>query len=296
VTNTVIFDFKQTLLVNGIISNEILEKPWILNPYLLFFLTSVSIQKIMYFDLLLVILLEIIVIFVMQFRYILVYFKSKLQAMYKETIKDQNPTLFDFTAKIQKNKLLHYLFILFIVFLLVDILIVTFNSIIRPFNDTLPNLSEYVIVKIIISLVNQSQTIEYLAGLFYLLILFVGVLIIFNIVSLKLHETQLSNSFSGIAGLFSVNLLIILSFLIYDLQNYRFEPLKNFNSFFISSEWTFGYDFFIKLVTIGDITFFIIVLLYILTFITKKFNENRKNDEILPEIKEEESGEGEVIN
>lgn len=271
--NTAIFDFKNVLLSNNLITSDMLAKPYLIDPYFLLFLSMVVIPRILLFDILLSALISLAVIIKMQYSYIITYFRSKFNQTFRESLENENTTIGNFNAKIQNSIFLHFLFILFIVFLIWDVILVTYTTFIMPLDPSLfPNFSHVIIITLLLSFIDSLRTILSINGVLFLIILFVAVLVVFNIVSIKLNEKNIEHSIFGVNSLVSVSFILINAFLLYDLYNSGSVSLNSFKTIFIASFIGYSYHWLVTAVIFCDSLF----VLYTLLIIGKKGKKRLK--------------------
>ena len=94
--NTIISDFGSVLFTNGLLPHSVIDRPWTMDFSYLLILTSVSIHRIVLFDVLMALLLGLIMVIFMQFNYIYTYFKSKLKSDFRDRMKEENNTIYSF--------------------------------------------------------------------------------------------------------------------------------------------------------------------------------------------------------
>ena len=278
---TVLVDFQTFLLNNNIVPNSVFSAPWTMDPIVLLILTLFEIHRILFVDVFVTGFFSFLFLSYMQFTYILTYFKSLFNKSFKEKLHESNKAIYDFNAKIQKNIILNILFWVFILFLSWDVLLVVYNTYIQPLSpSTLPDASKYIIVYVIM---NNLQGLQYPTNyfsIFLVLLLFIAVLIVFNTVSIKLNEEMIENSLTGVFTIFSFSFVLIISYLIYDLQHYTLHPLMNFQLLYISNV---DYSYYTVLMVGIICDSFLMVIL--LTFIAYKL----KRRLVKPSVKTSES-------
>lgn len=270
--NTIISDFGSVLFANGLVSKSVIDKPWTMDPYSLLFLTTIAIHRILLVDVLLVLIIGFFMLTFTQFQFIYTYFKSKLNSDFNTKLREENPDISKFNAKIQNHRVLHYLFVLFVVFLAWDVSVVTILSIIKIIEPhTGLKISNYIIITSLITFYSHFQSSVSNSLIFLLLALFLGTLIVFNIVSIKLKESTLKKSYSGSLYLVLTSFMLIIAYLIYDLQNYDLNPLEFFKTIQISSYINLDTNFFLIIAYYCDYLLLLIFLGFIFYKVEIKF-------------------------
>lgn len=274
---TPVGDFGKFLTTIGFIPKEVLTKPYLIDPVSLLILSTVSIERIVFIDVFLIIIFGLMLLIYYQFRYIINYFKSKYNTEFKKLIEFDNTEIFRFNSKIQGSIILHLLFILFILFLGWDVVAVTYNTFIVPVNASVfPDISNYLIITVLLSNFSSLQTPFDYTAIIFMILLFIAVLIVFNIVSIKINEQKLQYSSFGAFYLLSISFILISGFLLYDLQNYDGKPLQYFQTITLFSYLNFDYTWFISLVVFCDSLFFLYVVMFFITKVTKRIQIYRK--------------------
>ena len=169
------------------------------------------------------------------------------------------------------------LFLLFVVFITWDVLLVVYSYFIMPLDKTIfPDMSNAIIVTQLINYLNTMQYPINYFGIQLLLLLFITVLIILNIVSIKLNENQLEQSFTGVYTLLTTSFIIILSYMIYDLQNFQYDPLGHFQLIQIST-YVYLTGNILLFISIYSDTFLLLIIVALLVNRIRKQSNERKN-------------------
>ena len=236
VQNTIIVDFQAVLLKNNLITSSNLAHPWNINPLVLLIVTLFEIHRILLFDVFIAAVVCFLFVSYMQFTYLVSYIKSLRNDDFKKELQEKNERVYSFNRKIQNNFLLKFLFWIFIIFLSWDVFLVVYEALIVPLvGASLITPFKYIIVTY---LIDNLSTLQYPFNNFSILLLltlFIAVLVVLNIVSIKFNEESFERSFTGVFAFMSFSFVLVISYLTYDLQNYTFEPLQNFQIIYISN-------------------------------------------------------------
>ena len=214
---------------------------------------------------------------------------------FREQLELENNTIYTFNKKLKDNLLLKLLFLLFIVFLTWDVLSVVYTYFIMPLDKNMfPDISKAIIVT---QLVNYLDTMQYpinYFGTLLLIILFIAVLIVLNIVSIKLNEKELEQSFTGVYALLSVSFILIVSYLIYDLQYFQYAPLSHFQLIQISSYLYLTGNVLLFISIYSDSFLLLFALVLIVTRVQRYFNNRKKKIKTEPKNEENTLEEGAI--
>ena len=262
--HTLLVDFKSVLVPNNIVSINVYSKPYVMDPLLLLVLTSIAIPRIVFLDVLLIGGISFILMAYFQLRYIITYFKSSFNAEFKEQLRTENEAIFNFNERLKKHFILKILFIVFIVFLTWDVLAVVYNSFIMPLNkSTFPDISNLVVITQLLDNLSKVQFPYNYFGMLLAIILFIAVLVVFNVVAIQLSTKKLlEDTYSGALSILSFSFILVNSYLLYDLQQYELQPLNNFVSIVFSNYPIFSYNYLIDIGIIFD-TLLVVILLTI---------------------------------
>lgn len=299
---TVLVDFKQVLVNSNIVSNSVYAKPGQMNFVILLLLTMVSIHRILLVDVFLVGFFCLAVVIYMQLNYIITYFKSSFNTSFREQLQEENAKVYAFNQKIKSKIILKLLFIVFIAFLSWDVVAVIYSNFIRPLKTSFfPDISHNIVITQLVNLLNTLQYPFNYFGILLLLLLFIAVLIVLNIVAIKLHEKLLEHSFTGVYSIFTISFVVILSYLIYDLQNYQFNPVAHFQLLMITNTLYYTSNMFLLISVFCDTAFLLFAVAIFVNRVKKHFkakdhgqpptDEKAEEESIATEVPEAEEGE-----
>ena len=275
-----------------------MSKPYDLDPFLLLFLTAVSMQRILLLDVLLVGFFCLAVITYFQLTYILTFIKSSINKEFNDQVKSEHESIYNFNNVIKSHFILKILFIIFIIFLTWDVILVIYNAFVVPLDTKLfPESMKFIVVTYLIDAINSLQQPFNYFGIVLLIILFVATLVVLNIVSIKLNEIIYESSFLGTLTYFLISLVLIISYLIYDLQNYTLEPLQHFQTIIVSTYIFYNHGILLVIAIYCDLFLAIFFIAFISRQTKAKFQKESLSV-IPPEDVEEEQPinvEGEII-
>ena len=276
--NTILNDFGPYLFANGIVPKTVISQPWTMDPVVLLFLTIFSVHRVVLLDVIMIVFFSFGMLIFMQFKYIYTYFKSKVKTNYSDQLKEDNYSLYNFNHSIQKHKLLHYLFVLFILFLVWDIaLVIVVNFIQSITGNNSINVNDYIVIKSIITYFNQFQAPVNSLFVFISILVFVTTLVVFNTVSILLHKKSLKESYVGAIHFLIISFIEIIAYLIYDLQNYNQNYLSFFEIIPLSNYISLNYTIFIYIVYFCDLLFVLLAVSFILLQLYINFYAKKKN-------------------
>ncbi len=285
---TILADFKPALISTNLVPSSIYEKPWLMNPLFLFVLTMVGIQRILLVDVVLVALFTLAYVSYIQLMYFITYFKSSFNAKFKEQLEKENNVIYTFNKKLKDNIVLKVLFLVFVVFIAWDVLLVVYSYFIMPLDKSLfPDISNAIIVTQLIDYIKTMQYPINYFGILLLILLFITVLIILNIVSIKLNENRLEQSFTGVYTLLTTSFIIIVSYLIYDLQNFQYDPLGHFQLIQIST-YVYLTGNILLFISIYSDTFLLLIIIALVVNRIRRQSKERKTKP-KPDSKETET-------
>ena len=294
--HTLLADFKTVLVQNNLVSTKVYSKPYVLDPLLLLVLTTVAIPRIVFLDVMIIGVITFILLAYMQLRYIITYFKSSFNVDFKEQLKSENEAIYNFNERLKGNFILKILFIIFIVFLTWDVLAVVYNSLIMPLNkSTFPDVSNLVIITQLLDSLSKIQYPFNYFGMLLAIILFIAVLVVFNVVAIQLNTKKLlEDSYSGVLSIFSFSFILVNAYLLYDLQQYELQPLNNFISIVFSNYPVYSYVFLIDIGIIFDTLLVLILLALVGWRIKKRFVKSKPKVLTAEEEEQEQEKEAET--